>query len=128
MAERYIVKIKKEKRTTPNVDAQLKGKRMTLLRSLVNSDLPESELSIPRLVDEAQVLLGAGTIGTARVLNLTAFYILANPSIHRKIAQELLEPMQNWPARKPTWAELEKLPYFQAVVKEGLRYDLRHIM
>ncbi|KAF1959561.1 putative cytochrome P450 monooxygenase [Byssothecium circinans] len=121
MCERHILDIKREKHTSPDVHTQPKGKRTTLLRSLVHSDLPESELATPRLVNEAQVLLGAGTIGTSRVLDLIAYYIVANPSIRLRIAEELDEVMREWPARKPTWAELEKLPYFQAVIKEGLR-------
>jgi hypothetical protein len=30
--------------------------------------------------------------------------------------------MEGYPAKKPTWAQLEKVAYFQALIKEGLRY------
>ena len=121
MAEKHILQIKNDKRAAVDTVSHIKGKRITLLRHLVNSGLPESELSVPRLVNEAQVLLGAGTVGTARVLDLTCYYILSTPEIRARIANELKDVMADWPSRKPTWAQLEKLPYFQAVIKEGLR-------
>ncbi|KAF2678009.1 cytochrome P450 CYP551C1, partial [Lentithecium fluviatile CBS 122367] len=121
VTEKHILEIKRDKESDAQVHTQLKGKRMTLLRHLVNSDLPASELSTPRLVNEAQVLLGTGTIGTSRVLDIMCYYIVDNSSIRLKMAEELKEVMQDWPATKPTWSQLEKLPYFQAVVKEGLR-------
>jgi cytochrome P450 len=122
MAERQVIQIKNEK--APHIESpDQKGvKQMTLLQHLVNSDLPESELSTMRLVNEAQVLLGAGTVGTARVLDLICYHILANANVRSRVGEELREVMQDWPASKPTWTQLEKLPYFQSVIKEGLRY------
>jgi cytochrome P450 len=121
MAERHVLQIKNEGKATLDSNGQMHGKRTTLLRHLANSDLPESELSVPRLVNEAQVLLGAGTVGTARILDITCYYILASPKIRAQLASELKETMAGWPIRKPTWAQLEKLPFLQAVIKEGLR-------
>ena len=43
-----------------------------------------------------------------------------------KLQLELKDVMSAWPQRVPTLAELEKLPYFQALIKEGLRYVERH--
>lgn len=124
MAEKHILQIKSEGKAGLDTNGQIHGKRMTLLRHLANSDMPESELSVPRLVNEAQVLLGAGTIGTARVLDLTCYYILASPKLQAQLAGDLKETMEGWPTRKPTWAQLEKLTFLQAVIKEGLRYGL----
>ncbi|KAF2105872.1 cytochrome P450 family protein [Lophiotrema nucula] len=121
MAENHILKAKNERGSGKERPSVSNGKRSTLLRHLVNSDLPESELSVPRLVNEAQVLLGAGTVGTARVLDLTCYYILANPDIRAKMGKELAEVMDNYPKTKPSWTQLERLPFFQAVIKEGLR-------
>jgi cytochrome P450 len=121
MAEGHILQIKSEGKVALNTGEQIHGKRMTLFRHLANSDMPESELSVPRLVNEAQVLLGAGTVGTARALDLTCYYILASPQVKAQLAGDLKETMKDWPTRKPTWAQLEKIPYLQAVIKEGLR-------
>ena len=54
-------------------------------------DLPLSEKSLPRLVMEAQSLIGAGTLTTTHMLSITTYHILANPSILRKILEELEE-------------------------------------
>jgi hypothetical protein len=55
MAERHILQIKSEGKAVLDTNGQIHEKRMTLLRHLANSDMPESELSVPRLVNEAQV-------------------------------------------------------------------------
>ena len=87
----------------------------------MNSDMPESELSVDRLNKEAQVLLGAGTASAARTLDFISYYILSNSHIRTTLKDELKELMAMYPENCPSWAELEKLPYLQAVIKEGLR-------
>lgn len=99
-----------------------KTSKPSLLRYLVNSDLPESELSVERLSKEAQVLLGAGTVSTARTLDFICYYVLANPEIKTKLQNELREIMANYPSQKPSYVQLEKLPFLTALIKEGLRY------
>jgi len=94
---------------------------VTLFRHIVNSDMPESELSDDRLAKEAQVLLGAGTASTARTLGFVSYYILANPHIRSRLKEELRDIMSGWPERVPSWADLEKLPYLQSLIKEALR-------
>lgn len=74
--------------------------------------MPESELTADRLAKEAQVLLPAGSFTVARALDFTAVYILLRPHIHARLRTELKDFAVE---------ELEKLPYLQAVIKEGLR-------
>jgi cytochrome P450 len=83
--------------------------------------MPESERSEERLAKEAQVLLGAGTASTARTIGFASYYILADRGIHTKLQDELKDIMAGWPHRIPSWAELEKLNYLQAIIKESLR-------
>ena len=83
--------------------------------------MPESELSDERLAKEAQVLLGGGTASTARTLGFISYYVLANPRIHSRLKEELRGPMSTYPQHVPSWAELERLPYLQALIKEALR-------
>nr|UYM26528.1 cytochrome P450 [Talaromyces wortmannii] len=97
------------------------GSRPSLLTYLVNSDLPNSELSVERLSKEAQVLLGAGTVSTARTLDFICYYVLVNENIHRKLQNELADIMANYPAQIPSFVQLEKLPFLTALIKEGLR-------
>lgn len=101
------------------------GKRPSLFRHLINSDLPPSELTDQRLSREAQVLIGAGTITTAGTMGFICYYIMSNPAIRKRVAEELRPVMEGYPLKKPSWAELEKLPYFQAVIKESFRYAFR---
>lgn len=95
---------------------------VSLFRHIVESEMPESELSVDRLTKEAQVLLGAGTASTARTLDFICYYILANENIKVTLQNELKGVMSGYPEKVPSWADLEKLPYLQALIKEGLRY------
>lgn len=52
-----------------------------LLTYLVNIDLPGSELTVERLSKEARLLLGAGTLSTARTVDFICYYVLANEDI-----------------------------------------------
>lgn len=83
--------------------------------------MPESERSEERLAKEAQVLLAGGTASTARTVGFASFYILSRPVLHAALREEVSEAMEDWPARVPTWAELERLPLLQAILKESLR-------
>ncbi|KAL8935395.1 MAG: hypothetical protein Q9211_004721 [Gyalolechia sp. 1 TL-2023] len=81
-----------------------------------------SEDDRERLAKEAQVLLGAVTASTARTLDVTVYYILANQHVRARIMEELAAPMSNFPDVIPSLAHLRSSPYLQAVIKEGLRY------
>lgn len=97
------------------------GSHVSLFRHIFESDMPESELSVSRLINEAHVLLGAGTTTVSRTLDVISFYILANKNVRSSLQIELEDVMKTYPENIPSWAELEKLPYLQALIKEGLR-------
>ena len=63
------------------------------------------------------VLLGAGTATTARTLGFISYYVLANPHIKQRLQKELGSVTAN----PPKWADLEKVVYLQAIIREGLR-------
>lgn len=67
------------------------------------------------------VLFGAGTATTARTLGFMCYFVLVNPHMKKRLQDELRAPMANYPENLPTWSELERLPYLQAMIKEGLR-------
>ncbi|PSN59687.1 cytochrome P450 [Corynespora cassiicola Philippines] len=119
MAERHVLQAKSEVKYQDK--SLMEEKRPTFLLHLASSNLPESELSVARLVKEAQVLLGAGALGTSRILDIACYYIMADPLIQSKIADELERLTSAWSVRKPTWVKLEKGPYFQGCVKESSR-------
>ena len=86
--------------------------------------MPESELSIDRLSKEAQVLLGAGTVSTARTLDFISYYVTSNESVRERLSNDLKDIMAQYPEKLPSFTQLEKIPYLAAVIKEGLRWVL----
>jgi cytochrome P450 len=67
------------------------------------------------------VLFGGGTTTTARTMGIMYYYILANPHMRERLGEELKGIMADYPHQLPTWQEVERLPYLQAMIKEGLR-------
>jgi cytochrome P450 len=122
MATKHIQEVKSEKATSEKLSTQTDN--VSLFRFIVNSEMPESELSDDRLAKEAQTILAAGSATTARVLDFITYYVLANDDIRARLEEELENVMALWPDRVPSWAELEKLEYLQAVIKEALRWVL----
>ena len=55
-------------------------------------------------------------------MGFICYYIMANPAIRKRLEEELKPVMEGYPEKKPTWAQLEKVAYLQALIKEGLRY------
>ncbi|KAJ9669390.1 hypothetical protein H2201_000257 [Coniosporium apollinis] len=92
----------------------------TIFHMLRDSDLPPEEKSISRLCEEANVLIGAGSETSAKALTHTIFYLSSNPEILRRLREEITAVMPDASAI-PCWSVLEQLPYFTAVVTEGLR-------
>ncbi|KAK8137602.1 hypothetical protein PG984_003095 [Apiospora sp. TS-2023a] len=93
----------------------------SIFRHIVTSEMPPSEQSVERLSQEAVLLFGAGTATTARAIAFTCYYVLRDPAMAKRLADELAPIMADYPAKSPRWVELEKLVYLQALIKEGLR-------
>ncbi|KAF7126040.1 hypothetical protein CNMCM5793_002399 [Aspergillus hiratsukae] len=121
MCDEHLLVAKREKAASGHKDSTLSGGRLTLFRHIVNSDLPASELTDERLSKEAQVLIGSGTITTAGTMGFLVYYIASNPAIKKRLQAELKPVMADYPRTKPTWAQLEKVVYLQALIKEALR-------
>ena len=121
MCDGHIGAAKREKAALGSKDTTTTGARLTLFRHLFNSDLPASELTPERLSKEAQVLIGAGTITTSGTLGFICYYVMAYPAIRQRLAEDLKDVMEGYPEKKPTWAQLEKVEYLQALIFESLR-------
>ncbi|KAL8723899.1 MAG: hypothetical protein Q9181_007095 [Wetmoreana brouardii] len=93
---------------------------------LTNDDVRPQEKETDYLQDEAQTIIGAGTVTTGHILACLHFYILSNPSVRQKLQSELGDLMATSPT--PKWSQLEQLPYLTAVITEGLRigYGVSH--
>lgn len=120
MAREHIIDAKRNKGKPEKSNST----HVSLFRHVVESEMHESELSVDRLSKEAQILLGAGSVTISRTLNFICYYILANEKTKTTLQNELREVMSGYPEKTPIWADLEKLPYLQALIKEGLRYFL----
>src|SRR5271163_2853124 len=97
-----------------------KATQPTVFKELLNSDLPREEVTVQRLAEEAQTVVGAGQVTTAHFLTMTSFFILANPEILGKLKEELILAMPS-DGSLPPISKLEQLPYLSAVISEGFR-------
>lgn len=116
---RHIVQAKGE---NLSVDSVVANPKSSVFRYILSTaDLLEAEKSVERLGHEAATLLGAGAFTLSRSLAITLYHILANDHIRNTLSAELAEVMVEYPKSMPRWAELSKLPYLHACIKEGLR-------
>ncbi|KAK2765686.1 cytochrome p450 [Colletotrichum kahawae] len=92
----------------------------TIFHEIMESDIPESEKSTPRLVDEAMVLAIAGSDTTTMTLSALVFHILSDESIFLRIRKglESVMPDANQP---PDPVKLDSLSYLNATIEEALR-------
>ena len=93
---------------------------LTIFHDLLQSNMPDSEKSVDRLVQEGQIIVSAGTETTAWCLSVITFHLLSNPRILHNLRQELEGAIPDH--NKPVPVEkLEALPYLTACINEGLR-------
>ncbi|CZR62527.1 related to pisatin demethylase (cytochrome P450) [Phialocephala subalpina] len=87
--------------------------RRDMLRSFIRHGLTQRE------VDQVVVLqVVAGFDTTAGVLRATMLYIVSNPRVYSRIGSEIATTLISTPV---TDSEARRMPYLQAVIKEGLR-------
>lgn len=90
----------------------------TIFHHILESDLSPQEKELSRLAQEGQTIVGAGTETTAWTMSVITYYVLSNPQIKERLLHELKGAMSTG---KTTCNQLEQLPYFSAVISEGLR-------
>ena len=101
--------------------------RATIFETLLDSELPPQDKSVERLVQDAQTLVGAGSITTSIALSLATYYVLETEGVREKLMNELKRAMPDESQPLPL-VDLEKLGYLSAVVLEALRisYGVSH--
>ena len=119
MGMEYIEKIRKQIHEI-NLDAG--DTQKSVFHHLLTSDIPESEKSTARLQAESMIFLIAGTVTSAHTLSMIAYHVLSNPHMEKRLREDLKDVSACYPAQNPLWADLEKVPYLQACIKEALRY------
>ena len=115
------VKIIKTDPTTMDKIRTEKRRKETIYAQILSSDLPESELSDQRLIDEGTLIATAGSETTAWAITITTYHLIQNPKILAKLRAELATATIPPGCNVAPWSSLEKLPYLTAVLKEGLR-------
>lgn len=96
------------------------GRKTIFYDVLTNDQVRPQEKTTQHLVTEAQSIVAAGMFTTAHILQIIAFYVLENPDILMSLQEELAGVFKSSDT-KPSWRQLEKLPYLTAVINEGLR-------
>ena len=91
-----------------------------IFEAILDSNMPASEKSIPRLSSEAQVLVAAGTVTTAATLTIATYHVLTNHTVLASLMDELSKVIPDT-SHSPLLGELEKFPYLTAIMYEGLR-------
>lgn len=86
----------------------------------------ERELGNGGFARLAQLLQQAGAMNVSHTLGTIVTYLLLDKDVLNPLAKELEEVYaeQDGVVRAPTWKELEKLPYLNACVQEGLRMSI----
>ncbi|RDW74450.1 cytochrome P450 [Aspergillus mulundensis] len=119
-AMRASLVFQEEMRTQAQTVLSGHGQKGTIFADLLASDLPEAELTLPRLKDEAMSIVGAGIETTKTASVVTTFHILHTPRILHKLQAELDAAIPD-PAAPPPLGVLEKLPFLAACIQEGIR-------
>lgn len=96
---------------------------MTIYHSLMNPEAYKSGTVPERgsLYEESQALLFAGADTSGNALMVAIFHLLKHPEAMEKIKAELASAWPDARSPPPALRELEKLPYFNACIKEALR-------
>lgn len=81
-----------------------------------NPNLPESEKSPQRLLDEALLLVTAGTYSPMLSLIVAHYHLITRPDIMAKLRSELSAHPQGVDAE-----QLQQLPYLSAIIQEAHR-------
>lgn len=87
--------------------------KQDMIGSLIAHGLTQREVQSETLL---QIVAGSDTSATA--MRATLLYIVSNPHVQQKLLEEISKSSISTPI---TDAEARKLPYLQAVIKEGMR-------
>lgn len=89
----------------------------------MSSKLPDSEKTLPHLVQNGGLIISAGTISTAWALTVGAFHILNEPNVLQRLQTELVTAVPDRSVGVEI-VQLEHLPYLAAVIQESLRLSV----
>ena len=106
----------REIRQSPNPERV----KSTIFDGILSSKLPPADKTDARLASEAQLVIFAGEGTTAFTLTAAVYELLANPPVLAKLKDELAAAIPHEESI-PSFAQVDGLPYFNAVVQEVIR-------
>lgn len=93
---------------------------MTVFHDILASQIPESEKSTPRLINEAMVITIAGSDTTALTMLALIYHVLNDKLLFERLRHELESVMPNFD-EPPDASKLDQLTFLNALIKESLR-------
>ncbi|OJJ37784.1 hypothetical protein ASPWEDRAFT_171247 [Aspergillus wentii DTO 134E9] len=102
------------------VDAAKANNNGTMIQHLAGPNMSAQMRSPERLMNEGFALVIGGTETTARSLAVAFYHLLERGDIRGKLRGELKTVMP-MPDSRPSWNELEQLPFLSGVIAEALR-------
>ncbi|OOQ89595.1 Trichodiene oxygenase [Penicillium brasilianum] len=115
MVLNYLDKPDEEKKAMK--DARSKS---VIVSALADSNVPDEEKTLDRLLDEGETIIFAGIDTTARTLAVALFHLLNNQDVLMKLRKEL-QTIAKSDGQQWTTTELEAVPYMRGVVQEAIR-------
>ena len=103
-------------------DGEGSANKSVMVEALGDEKIPAKERSIPRLVDEGQVIIFAGTETSSRALAVGMYYLLSQRSLIDKMRAELAV-VSDLPDESWTLQQLENLPFLVSA-KRGMLKSL----
>ncbi len=94
--------------------------KTTIFDGILNSTLPAADKTDARLASEAQLVIFAGEGTTAFTLTAAVYELLANPPVLTRMKAELEGAIPD-PESIPSFAQVDGLPYLNAIVQEVIR-------
>lgn len=91
-----------------------------MIHAIAYSDLRPSEKSFDRVFDEVMTVTGAAFETTASAFRLILFHVYTNDEILRRLREEIAS-LHPGNSDQISLRQLEQLPYFTAVLTEGMR-------
>lgn len=89
-----------------------------MIHAIAHSDLPQSDKTFERVLEEVMTVTGAAYETTASALRLILFHVYTNKEILQRLRKEIAA-LPGRPHDNPK--QLEQLPYLTAVLTEGMR-------
>lgn len=111
---------KSVQKTLDSQKTGLNSERATIIHATLASNLKPEDKTLETLLDRVFVVLGAGAETTSWTLAVIIYHLLSQPAILERLARELKEVVDD-PQQLPSWTTLQKLPYLDGVIQEGLR-------